>query len=54
MATAQLRVGHGDPASEIQAVDLIVLTWKGEWRDHTAIFKAVVDAAPCPIMVVRI
>lgn len=56
----RLLLGRGDPAIEIlrvageQAVDLIVLTWKGEWQNHAATFKAVVDAASCPVMAVRI
>jgi nucleotide-binding universal stress UspA family protein len=35
--------------------DLIVLAWRGEWeKERAATLKAVVRAAPCPVMVLRV
>lgn len=57
---ARLHVRAGDPASEIlrfareEFADLILLAWKGEWiGQHACTFKALLAAAPCPLMVVR-
>ena len=57
---ARLQVLGGDPGREIlrvaadQAVDLIVVAWKGAWSDERAhTLKAIVRDAPCPVMVVR-
>lgn len=53
-------LAHGDPAAEIlclserQAMDLIVLAWKGNWEaPRAAILKKVLPKANCPVMVVR-
>jgi nucleotide-binding universal stress UspA family protein len=38
-----------------QESDLIVLAWRGEWeKERAATLKAVVRAAPCPVMVLRV
>ncbi|HEY1753562.1 MAG TPA: universal stress protein [Caulobacteraceae bacterium] len=57
----RLLVGRGEPAEETiraandEAADLIVLAWKGHWKPQSApTLKAVLRAAPCPIMVTRI
>ncbi|HEX4097550.1 MAG TPA: universal stress protein [Caulobacteraceae bacterium] len=57
----RLLVGHGEPAAETfrvaakEAVDLIVLAWKGRWEaPHASTFKAVLRNAPCPVMVTRV
>jgi nucleotide-binding universal stress UspA family protein len=57
---ARLQVLGGDPGREIlrvaadQAVDLIVVAWKGAWSDERAhTLRAIVRDTPCPVMVVR-
>lgn len=56
----RLLLGHGEVADEIlrvaraEAVDLILLAWKGQWEpSRAAIFKTVVRDADCPVMVIR-
>lgn len=57
---ARLQVLGGDPGREIlkvaadQSTDLIVVAWQGAWSAERArTLKAIVRAAPCPVMVVR-
>jgi nucleotide-binding universal stress UspA family protein len=57
----RLLVAHGDPAEETirvagaEAVDLIVLAWRGYWEGPRAsTLKAVLQGAPCPVMVTRV
>lgn len=57
----RLLLGRGSPSSEIlrvareESIDLIVLTWKGDWSPgHAETLKAVVRDAACPTMVVRV
>ena len=57
---ARLQVLGGDPGREIvkvaadQSIDLIVVAWQGAWSAERArTLKAIVRAAPCPVMVVR-
>jgi nucleotide-binding universal stress UspA family protein len=57
----RLLVGHGEPAAETfrvaaeEAADLIVLAWKGRWEaPHASTLKAMLNGAPCPVMVLRI
>ena len=57
----RLLVRHGHPADEIlhvateESADLIVLAWKGRWEaPHAATLKAVLQRAPCPVMVTRV
>jgi nucleotide-binding universal stress UspA family protein len=53
-------LAHGNPAAEIvrlakkQAVDLMVLAWRGKWEvPRAVILKDILREAQCPIMVVR-
>ena len=42
-------------AAQEEAADLVVLTWKGRWEAaHTAMPAAMLQGAPCPIMVARV
>jgi hypothetical protein len=57
----RLLVAHGDPAEETirlaraEAADLVVLAWRGHWEGPRAsILKAVLQGAPCPVMVTRL
>lgn len=57
---ASVYVRGGNPGSEIaqlaveESADLILLAWKGDWAPERArTLKAIVCAAPCPIMIVR-
>lgn len=57
----RLLVGHGEPADETlrvageQSADLIVLAWRGHWEaPHASTLKALLQGAPCPIMVTRV
>ena len=57
----RLRVSGGEPAAETirvakeESADLLVLAWKGHWEDSRApTLKAVLQGAPCPVMVTRV
>lgn len=57
----RLRVAHGEPAAETirvageERADLVVLAWKGRWDSpHASTLKAVLQGAPCPVMVTRV
>ena len=63
LADVQVRllVRHGEPADETirvageESADLIALAWKGDWAPPcAATLKAVLQGAPCPILVTRI
>jgi nucleotide-binding universal stress UspA family protein len=56
----RLLVGKGGPAEEAlraaseESADLIALAWKGHWDSNCApTLKAVLRAAPCPVLVTR-
>jgi nucleotide-binding universal stress UspA family protein len=60
LAHVRLALAHGEPGVEIVRhasrcdVDLIVLSWKGDFRDeHAPTVKTVLRDAPCPVMIVR-
>ncbi len=57
----RLLVRQGELAGETirlardEAADLVVLTWKGGWEaPQTAMLAAMLQGAPCPIMVARV
>ena len=63
LADVRLRLlaRHGEPAEETirvaaeERADLIALAWKGHWEGTCApTLKAVLRAAPCPVMVPRV
>jgi nucleotide-binding universal stress UspA family protein len=55
----RLYLAHGEPAAQVvelarkQAMDLIVLAWRGRWEGRAATLKEVLRDAHCPIMVLR-
>lgn len=55
-----LALAHGVPGLEIlrhaqeEQVDLVVLTWKGDFaEEHAPTIRSVLRDAPCPVMIVR-